>query len=127
MSDLKTPLAKVRGLGSARDGVHHWIIQRITAVANVPLTIFLIVSFVGNVGKTHADWVAWLKQPFVSVVVILFMMNVLYHIRLGLQVAIEDYVKGHGTKVVLLLSITFGCVFLGALSVFSVLRIAFGG
>ncbi len=127
MADMKTPLAKVRGLGSAKEGTHHWWMQRVTAIANIPLVIFMVISFVGNAGKSHAEWVAWLKQPFASILVILFIANFVYHMRLGLQVMIEDYVHDHGTKVATLLVISFACVLIAALSIFSVLRIAFGG
>ncbi|NVJ71085.1 MAG: succinate dehydrogenase, hydrophobic membrane anchor protein [Alphaproteobacteria bacterium] len=127
MTDMKTPLAKVHGLGSAKEGTHHWWVQRVTAVANIPLVIFMVVSFVGNAGKGHAEWVAWLKQPLVSVLVILFVANFVYHMRLGLQVIVEDYVHDKGTKIATMLMITFACVLIAALSIFSVLRIAFGG
>ena len=127
MADMKTPLAKVRGLGSAKDGTHHWWVQRVTAIANIPLVIFMVISFVGNVGKSHAEWVAWLKQPFASVLVVLFVANFVYHMRLGLQVIVEDYVHDKGTKIASMLVITFACVLIAALSIFSVLRIAFGG
>ncbi|MFC4349374.1 succinate dehydrogenase, hydrophobic membrane anchor protein [Kordiimonas lipolytica] len=127
MTDMKTPLAKVHGLGSAKDGTHHWWVQRLTALANIPLVIFMVVSFVGNAGKGHAEWVAWLKQPLVSVLVILFVANFVYHMRLGLQVIVEDYVHDKGTKVATMVLITFACVLIAALSIFSVLRIAFGG
>ncbi|WP_417450896.1 succinate dehydrogenase, hydrophobic membrane anchor protein [Kordiimonas sp.] len=127
MTDMKTPLAKVRGLGSAKEGTHHWWLQRVTAIANIPLVIFMVISFIGNVGKSHAEWVAWLKQPMASVAVILFFANFVYHMRLGLQVLVEDYVHDHGTKVASMLVITFACVLIAALSIFSVLRIAFGG
>ncbi|NVJ99701.1 MAG: succinate dehydrogenase, hydrophobic membrane anchor protein [Alphaproteobacteria bacterium] len=127
MTDMKTPLAKVRGLGAAKDGTHHWWMQRVTAIANIPLVIFMVVSFVGNAGKGHAEWVAWMKQPLVSVLVILFVANFCYHMRLGLQVIVEDYVHEHGTKIATMLFISFACVLVAALSIFSVLRIAFGG
>lgn len=127
MGDFKTPLSKVRGLGSAKDGTHHWWVQRVTAVANIPLVLFMIVSAVGNAGKGHADWVAWMAQPVVAVVVILFVANLMYHLRLGLQVTIEDYVHTASTKVALMLLLTFAVIAMAALSIFSVLRIAFGG
>ena len=127
MADMKTPLAKVHGLGSAKDGTHHWMVQRMTALANIPLVIFMVVSFVGNAGKGHAEWVAWLKQPLVSVLVILFVANFVYHMRLGLQVVVEDYVHDKGTNIATMVLITFACVLIAALSIFSVLRIAFGG
>ena len=127
MADMKTPLARVRGLGSAKDGTHHFWSQRVTAVANIPLVIFMVVSFVGNAGKGHAEWVAWMKQPLVSVLMILFVANFVYHMRLGLQVIVEDYVHDKGLKIATMLAITFACVLIAALSIFSVLRIAFGG
>lgn len=127
MADMKTPLAKVRGLGSAKDGTHHWLAHRITAIANIPLILFVVVSFVGNAGKGHAEWVAWLKQPIVSVLMILFIANMVHHMRLGLQVLIEDYVHDHGLKFASMIALTFASVLIAALSIFSILRIAFGG
>ncbi len=127
MADMKTPLAKVHGLGSAKDGTHHWWVQRVTAIANLPLVIFMVVSFVGNAGKDHAAWTAWLSQPLVSVLVILFVANFCYHMRLGLQVVVEDYVHDHGAKIATMLFITFATILIASLSIFSVLSIAFGG
>ena len=127
MSDMNTPLSKVRGLGSAKDGTNHWLSQRITAIANIPLTIFFVVSFVGNVGKSHAEWVAWLKQPLVSVLLILFIANFTHHMRSGLQEVVEDYVHSHGLKFAATIAIKFSCILIAALSIFSILRIAFGG
>lgn len=127
MADMKTPLAKVRGLGSAKDGTHHWLAHRVTAIANIPLILFVVVSFVGNAGKGHAEWVAWLKQPIVSVLMILFIANMVHHMRLGLQVLIEDYVHDHGLKFASMIALTFASVLIAALSIFSILRIAFGG
>jgi len=127
MTDFNNPLAKVRGLGSAKDGTAHWLGQRVTAIANVPLVIFFVVSFVGNAGKGHAEWVAWIKQPLVSVLLILFIANFTHHMRSGLQEVVEDYVHDHGTKFAATLAIKFSCILIAALSIFSVLRIAFGG
>ncbi len=127
MTDFKTPLAKVRGLGSAKDGTHHWLAHRITALANIPLVLFVVVSFVGNAGKRHAEWVAWLKQPLVSVLLILFIANFTHHMRSGLQVLIEDYVHTAGTKMFSLIMVNFACILIAAISIFSILRIAFGG
>ncbi|GHF19879.1 succinate dehydrogenase, hydrophobic membrane anchor protein [Kordiimonas sediminis] len=127
MSDLRTPLAKVRGLGSAKGGTHHWMMQKVTALANIPLVLFVVVSFVGNVGKSHADWVAWFKQPLAAVIMILFVLNTMHHLRLGLQVAVEDYVPSHGNRTLVITLINFVVAILAVLSVFSILRIAFGG
>jgi len=127
MSDMNTPISKVRGLGSAKDGTSNWITHRMTALANIPLTIFFVVSFVGNVGKGHAEWVAWIKQPLVSVLLILFIANFTHHMRSGLQEVIEDYVHDHGMKFTATLVNKFVCIIIAAISIFSILRISFGG
>ncbi|MFC3052644.1 succinate dehydrogenase, hydrophobic membrane anchor protein [Kordiimonas pumila] len=127
MTDMKNPLAKVRGLGSAKDGTGHWLTHRMTAIANIPLTIFFVVSFVGNVGKTHAEWVAWLKQPLVAILLILFVANFTHHMRSGLQEVVEDYAHTPGMKLIATLAIKGVCILIAALSIFSILRISFGG
>ncbi len=127
MADMNTPLSKVRGLGSGKTGTEGWLTHRIQAVANIPLVLFFVVSFVGNAGKGHAEWVAWLKQPLVSVLLILFVLNFTSHMRSGLQEVVEDYVHSAGNKWTATLAIKFGCALIAGLSVFSVLRIAFGG
>ena len=127
MADFKTPLAKVRGLGSGKTGTHHWLMQRVTAIANIPLSLFMLVSFFGLAGKGHTDWVAWLQQPVVAVLVSLFLLNTLHHMRLGLQVFIEDYVHSAGSKMAALLAVNFAAVLMAALGVFSVLKVAFAG
>lgn len=127
MADMKAPIAKVRGLGSAKDGTLNWLTHRVTALANIPLTIFFVVSFVGNMGKGHAEWVAWLKQPLVAVLMTLFIANFVYHMRSGLQEVVEDYVHSHGLKFAATVAIKFSCILIGAISIFSILRISFGG
>ena len=127
MSDMNTPLSKVRGLGSGKTGTETWISHRVQAVANIPLVVFFVVSFVGNTGKGHAEWVAWIKQPLVSVLLILFVLNFTSHMRSGLQEVVEYYVHEHGNKFAATLAIKFSCAVIAGLSVFSVLRIAFGG
>ncbi len=127
MTDYKTPISKVRGLGSAKDGTEHWWMQRITAVFNLFLTIFFVVSVVGNAGKSYLDWLAWLQQPVVAVLMILYVINLFYHLRLGLTILVSDYIHKHSTKNTLLILATAGTVLLGSLSVFSILRVALGG
>lgn len=127
MTDFQTPIAKVRGLGSAKDGTEHWWMQRVTAVFNIFLTIFFLVSVVGNAGKSYADWIAWLAQPVVAVLMILFVINTLYHLRLGLQVFIPDYIHKAGTKSALLILSTAATILMGGLSIFSILRVALAG
>lgn len=127
MSLNKTPLGRVRGLGSAKGGTHHWWMQRVTAVALVPLVIWFVASVVGLVGADRAIVVSWLGMPVVSVLMILFLTTAFYHLKLGLQVVVEDYVHGEATKVITLMLVTFGCVALALASIFAVLKIAFGG
>ena len=106
-SDLRTPLARARGLGSARAGLHHWWAQRVTAIAGIPLVIFLIGFIVIHVGASRAEVVASVQNPFVAILLALTMFNLLWHMRLGLQVVIEDYIHSHGTKLAALLLNTF--------------------
>lgn len=127
MTDMKAPLAKVRGLGSAQDGTHHWWLHRVTAVANIPLVVFMLVSFVGNAHKGYAEWTAWLQQPLAAVIMILFIINICYHMRLGLQVLVEDYVHTKSTKVAAIMGLNFGIVLMAGLGIFSILKVAFGG
>lgn len=127
MTDMKAPLAKVRGLGSAKNGTHHWWVHRITALANIPLVIFVVVSFVGNANHGHAEWAAWLQQPLAAVLMVLFVANICYHLRLGLQVVIEDYIHNKSNKVAAMMAVTFGTVLMAGLGIFSILKVAFGG
>ncbi|MHC5655096.1 succinate dehydrogenase, hydrophobic membrane anchor protein [Stappia sp.] len=127
MTDMRTPLGSVRGLGSARDGTTHFWRQRVTAVANVFLMIFFIILVVSLQGSDQADVVAALGNPFVAIVLLLTIVNCVYHMKLGMQVVIEDYVHGEGLKFLTLMANTFFSAFIGFASVFAVLKISFGG
>jgi len=122
---LRSPVAKARGLGSAKDGTHHWIVQRISAVALIPLTLWFMASLVCLGGASHAEVVAWISQPVSAVLLVLLLAATFYHSQLGLQVVIEDYVHG-ASKIVLLLATKFLNIFLAALGIFAVLRVALG-
>ena len=93
-SDLRTPLARVRGLGSARAGTGHFWWQRLTAVANVPLTIAFVVILVSLLGRNQAAAQQILGTPLVAIIMLLFIGSITYHMRLGMQVVIEDYIHG---------------------------------
>ncbi|MGZ0187101.1 MAG: succinate dehydrogenase, hydrophobic membrane anchor protein [Alphaproteobacteria bacterium] len=120
------PLARVRGLGSAKDGSHHWIAQRMTAVALVPLTLWFVISLIGLIGGNLADIKAWLSSPFNAVLMILTLIAGFHHAQLGLQVVIEDYIHSHGCKIAAIWFVKGAAFFFGAAAVFSVVKLAIG-
>ena len=123
---LKTPLSKARGLGSAKEGAHHWKAQRLTAIALIPLCIWFVYKVICLAGGTYIDLLAWIKQPWTPVLLILLLFSLFYHMALGLQVVIEDYVQTSWIKITLLLLSQFGSILLGLATIVSVLRIATG-
>ena len=126
-SSMRTPLSRVRFLGSAHSGTGHFWAQRVSAVALVPLSIAFVLIVVSLLGRNHAAAVQILGSPFVAIVMILFVIASTYHMRLGMQVIIEDYVHNEFQKVVLLMLNTFFTVIVGALCLFAVLKTGFAG
>ena len=124
---LRSPLGRALGLGSAKEGVEHWWVQRVTAVALVPLTLWFVAALVAHLGADHAAAVAWLRSPLTAVAMILLVLATFVHMALGLQVVIEDYVHHEATKIASLVLVRFACWALGAAALFAVLRVAFGG
>lgn len=122
---MRSPLGQALGLGSAKDGVEHWRLQRVTAIALVPLTVWFAASLMARTGNEYAAFIAWLRMPFATILMALLLIVLFYHTALGLQVVIEDYVHS-GMKIPALLSVRFGCFALAVAGILATLRIAFG-
>ena len=126
-SDLRTPLARARGLGSAKGRLHHWWAQRLTAVALIPLVVWFAVSLVMLSGADYGAVRAWIGSPVVMVLLILTIAIGLHHGQLGLQVVIEDYIHSDGWKLAWIILVRFIAVLFGLAAIVAVLRIGFGG
>ncbi|MDP5103628.1 MAG: succinate dehydrogenase, hydrophobic membrane anchor protein [Erythrobacter sp.] len=122
-----TSIGRVRGLGASHHGAHHWLVQRTTAIANVVLMAWLLVSFVILGDFDHATVVKWLSQPISAVPMMLLVISLFWHARLGLQVVMEDYVHDAGTKFAAIAALNLAIFGGGAFAIFSVAALAFGG
>jgi succinate dehydrogenase / fumarate reductase membrane anchor subunit len=123
---MSTPLARVRGLGSAKSGTEHFWRQRLTAVANIPLTISFVLIIISLLGRNYA----WVKQtlgsPLIAILMLLFIGSATYHMRLGMQVIIEDYIHDERLKFALLIGNTFFAIAIAIASAFAILKLSFG-
>jgi succinate dehydrogenase / fumarate reductase membrane anchor subunit len=125
MTNMQTPLKKVRGLGAAKSGTEHFWQQRLTAIFNLPLMIFFVGFIVFHLGATRADVVASLQNPIIALLLVATLASVLWHMRLGMQVIIEDYVHGHGTKLAALVLNTVFVAAMFLLATYSILKMSF--
>jgi succinate dehydrogenase / fumarate reductase, membrane anchor subunit len=123
---MRSPLARAMGLGSAKEGVEHWWMERVSAVALVPLTLWFVASIIAHTGSDYVTFITWLRTPLASILIVLLLLALFYHTALGLRVVIEDYVHS-GAKFVALVAVRLGCVALAAAGIVAALRIAFGG
>ncbi len=124
---LRTPLGRALGLGAAKEGVAHWWGQRLTAVALVPLTFLFVVVLFASIGADRAEIVALMGNPLVAVTMLLFVVAGFYHMKLGMQVVIEDYIHHEGIKMVSLMALSLFSFGLGTACLFAVLKLALGG
>jgi succinate dehydrogenase / fumarate reductase, membrane anchor subunit len=124
---MRSPLGRVLRLGSAKEGVEHWWMQRITAIALVPLAIWFIIAALGMIGADRAAMVVWMHNPMSPVFAILLIVTVVYHLALGLQVVIEDYIHGEAWKLGLIIVMRLWCIVLVGRGVLAVLTLAFAG
>ncbi|QJP16192.1 succinate dehydrogenase, hydrophobic membrane anchor protein [Starkeya sp. ORNL1] len=126
-STMRTTRRRVAGLGSARSGTGHFWLQRLTALANVPLVLAFLFIVIYAAGGTREEVTAILGQPIVAIVVLLALLSIVVHMRIGMQVIIEDYVQGEGAKVLALMANTFFTIAVGCAAAFAILKISFGG
>jgi succinate dehydrogenase / fumarate reductase, membrane anchor subunit len=124
---MRSPLGRARGLGSAREGVEPWWMQRVTAVALIPLTLWLVASLIALTGGDYNAFIAWLKLPFVAILMVLLLIALFHHIALGLRVVVEDYVHSDRAKIPTVVAIRFACFALVVAGIFATVRIAFDG
>jgi succinate dehydrogenase / fumarate reductase, membrane anchor subunit len=121
---LRSPLSKARGLGAAKTGVHHFWVQRVSAIALVPLAIWFVFSVAQLAGGSYAAVAHWVSAPSVAVMLVLFLATTLYHSWLGVQTIVEDYVGHEGKRIAVLLLSKFAHVLVAAASLFAVLKVA---
>ena len=126
MSDLRTPLSRARGLGSAKEGVSHWWRQRLTALLMLPLVLLLVVCVATLPQADYATFSAWVASPVVTVCLILLIGAMFFHAQLGLQVIIEDYVSSHSKRTAAIIVVSFLCLLFAVIGVVSVLKISLG-
>jgi len=123
---MRSPLNRALGLGSAKKGVEHWWTQRVTAVALVPVTVWFAASIIALTGSDYIAFIAWLRTPLATVMMVLLLIAIFYHTALGLQVVIEDYIHS-AAKIPILVAMRLGCFALAVAGILATLRIAFGG
>lgn len=127
-NSLRSPLGKVKGLGSAKSGTHHFIVQRLSAIALIPLTIWFCFSLAAMPQMDYASFVAWMQSPVSASLMIITVIASFYHAYLGLQVVIEDYVSDHAIRLAAIIAVQFICILVSVIGVVSVLKIvAMGG
>ncbi|KAA2236834.1 succinate dehydrogenase, hydrophobic membrane anchor protein [Salinarimonas soli] len=122
---MRTPLARAKGLGPAGHGAGEWWIHRMTAVSNVPLVIAFVIIVAAVAGRPYADAVRIVSHPLVALPLLLFIVSITNHMRMGVQIIIEDYVHQKGAKIVALMANTFFAVIIAAACIFSILKIGF--
>jgi succinate dehydrogenase / fumarate reductase membrane anchor subunit len=126
-NSVRSPLARVRGLGAAQHGVGDWWMQRVTAAALVPLTVWFVASIVSLAGADHLTVARWIGSPVNAVILILLLAAMFRHAQLGLRVVIEDYVHNEGAKLAMILIINAVLAILAVGSILSVLKLVFRG
>lgn len=123
--DLRSPLGRAAGLGSAKSGVGPWWRERVSAAALVPLTVWFTASLIMHMGRDYATAIAWLRTPLAAIAMVLLLIALFWHMALGLQVVIEDYVHS-AKKFAALIAMRFACFALAVVGIMAVLRVVIG-
>jgi succinate dehydrogenase / fumarate reductase, membrane anchor subunit len=122
---LRSPLGRVRGMGSARSGTHHWWMQRVTSIALLPLTLWFVVSMISLAGASYLETLLWIAQPLNAVLMLVLIGLTFHHMAAGLQVVVEDYVRDEFKRIAIILVIKAASLLMALACGFAVLRIAF--
>ena len=123
--DMRAPLAHASGFGPAKDGVHHWWMQRVSAVALVPLVMWFLAAIIAKTGADYTAFVAWVRNPITAILMGLLLIALFYHAALGLQVIVEDYVHSD-VKFAAVIAVRLACLALSAAGILATLHIALG-
>jgi len=123
---IRTPLGRVRGFGTAKSGTAHFWHQRVTAIANIPLTIAAVIILITLLGRNQAAVAQILGSPFIAIIMLLFIGSITIHMRIGMAVIIEDYVHDESAKLALLMANTFFTIVVGLAAVYGILKLSFG-
>lgn len=124
-SEFIEPLKKAKGLGSAHEGVDHWMAQKITAIINAPIILWFVFSMINNMGKSYAEFTAWVAHPVHTILLLVMVVSVFYHAKLGAQVITEDYISSKSFRLFKLIAQKIFFLVLGISCVYSILKIAF--
>lgn len=124
-TSLRSPLGRVRGMGSAKGGTHHWWMQRVTSIALLPLTLWFVASMIGLAGASYLETLLWIAQPVNAVLLLVLIGLTFHHMASGLQVVVEDYVRDELRRLAYILLIKAAALLMALASAFAVLRIAF--
>ncbi len=123
---IRTPLARVRGYGTAKSGTGHFWHQRVTAIANIPLTIAVVIILITLLGRNQAAVAQILGSPAIAIIMLLFIGSITIHMRIGMAVIIEDYVHDETAKLALLMANTFFTIVVGLTAAFGIIKLSFG-
>ena len=121
---MRTPLSRARGLGSAKEGVEHWWIQRVTAAALIPLTVWFTASLMAISGSDYSTVIAWFKKPLTPILMVLLLIALFHHMALGVQVVVEDYIHADRVKIPMVVAMRLACFALAVAGIYATLHIA---